>query len=203
VLFLDELPEFNRAALEALRQPLEEGELTISRAAAQRSFPARFMLVAAMNPCPCGFLGDPAGKCRCSAEAVQRYRGRISGPLLDRIDLVVEMPRPSPQELLGPPGESSAAVRARVLEVRRLGLERQGCVNARLEGGALDRHCVLGAAERALLARSAEHLGLSARAQARVRRVARTIADADHCAAIEVKHLAEALACRGLPAAAS
>jgi magnesium chelatase family protein len=109
---------------------------------------------------------------------VQRYRGRISGPLLDRVDLVVECRAPVAEELLGPPGESSAAVRARVLEVRQPAWQRQGCVNARLEGGALDRHCVLGAAQRALLARSAEHLGLSARAQTRVRRVARTIADA-------------------------
>lgn len=200
VLFLDELPEFARPALEALRQPLEDGELTISRAAAQRTFPARFILVAAMNPCPCGYLGDPAGKCRCSADAVLRYRARISGPLLDRIDLVVEMPRPAPAELLGPPGEESAAVRARVLAVRQVSLARQGCLNALLQGKALDRTCVLGSAERALLTGSAERLGLSARAQTRVRRVARTIADADLCAAIEVRHLAEALAYRGMPA---
>lgn len=199
VLFLDEFPEFARPALEALRQPLEDGELTVSRAAAQRTFPARFMLVAAMNPCPCGFLGDPLGRCNCSAEAVLRYRGRISGPLLDRIDLVVEMPRPPPADLLGPPGEDSAAVRARVLAVRNTCLERQGCPNALLEGAALDRHCALGRAERALLAHSAERLGLSARAQARVRRVARTIADADHRTAIGVRHLAEAMSCRGLP----
>jgi magnesium chelatase family protein len=152
-----------------------------------------------MNPCPCGYLGDASGKCRCSAEAVLRYRGRISGPLLDRIDLVVEMPRPAAQELLGPPGEGSAAVRERVLAVRRVSLERQGCLNALLAGRALDTNCVLGPDERALLARSAERLALSARAQTRVRRVARTIADADCCAAIEVKHLAEALACRGMP----
>lgn len=199
VLFLDELPEFARPALEALRQPLEDGELTVSRAAMQRTFPARFMLVAAMNPCPCGHLGDPLGKCHCSADAVLRYRSRISGPLLDRIDLVVEMPRPAPAELLGPPGEDSAAVRARVLEARRVSLARQGCLNAALQGRALDRHCVLGTAERALLARSAERLGLSARAQTRVRRVARTIADADRCGSVRVKHLAEALACRGMP----
>ena len=199
VLFLDEMPEFGRIALESLRQPVEEGELTISRAAIQRTFPARFMLVAAMNPCPCGYLGDPNGRCRCSADAVLRYRGRISGPLLDRIDLVVEMPRPAPADLLGPPGESSAAVRARVLAVRDKSLARQGCVNARLEGKALDRHAPLGAAERALLARSAERLSLSARAQTRVRRVARTIADADGAESIGVRHLAEALACRGMP----
>jgi magnesium chelatase family protein len=199
VLFLDELPEFNRMALEALRQPLEEGELTISRAVMQRTFPARFMLVAAMNPCPCGYLGDPLGRCRCSAEAVLRYRSRISGPLLDRIDLVVEMPRPAPQALLGPPGEASAGVRGRVLAVRRLSLERQGCLNALLAGRALDRHAALGTAERVLLARSVERLGLSARAQTRVRRVARTIADAAGSASVEVRHLAEALACRGVP----
>jgi magnesium chelatase family protein len=197
VLFLDELPEFARPALEALRQPLEDGELTISRAAAQRTFPARFILVAAMNPCPCGYLGDPAGKCRCSADAVLRYRARISGPLLDRIDLVAEMPRPAPAELLGTPGEDSAAVLARVLAVRRTSLARQGCLNARLEGDALDRHAALGSAERALLVRSAEQLGLSARGQTRVRRVARTIADVGGRASIDVRHLAEALACRG------
>jgi magnesium chelatase family protein len=199
VLFLDELPEFNRTALEALRQPLEEGELTISRAAAQRTFPARFMLVAAMNPCPCGYLGDPVGKCRCSADAVLRYRTRISGPLLDRVDLVVEMPRPAAHDLLGPPGEDSATVRTRVLEVRRVSLERQGCLNALLAGRALDCHCSLGVAERALLARAAERLGLSARAQTRVLRVARTIADAGASAVIEVEHVAEALASRGMP----
>jgi len=199
VLFLDELPEFRRDALESLRQPLEDGELTISRAAIQRTFPARFMLVAAMNPCHCGHLGDPRGNCSCSAEAVRRYRARISGPLLDRVDLVVELPRPAPAELLGPPGESSAAVRARVLAVREASRRRQACVNARLEGKALDRHAPLGPAERALLARSADRLGLSARAQTRVRRVARTIADAAGAEAIEVRHLAEALASRGMP----
>lgn len=198
VLFLDELPEFNRCALEALRQPLEEGELTISRAVTQRTFPARFMLVAAMNPCPCGFLGDPRGNCRCSADAVRRYRWRISGPLLDRIDLVAEMPRPTPSELLGPPGEGSAPIRERVRVVRDRSLQRQACLNARLEGRALDAHAALDAAGRALLVRSAEKLGLSARAQTRVRRVARTIADAAGAAAIELQHLAEALSCRGM-----
>ncbi len=198
VLFLDELPEFSRTALEALRQPLEDGELTISRAAIQRTFPARFMLVAAMNPCPCGFLGDPRGNCRCSGDAVLRYRWRISGPLLDRIDLVAEMPRPAPDEMLGPPGETSAQVRARVHAVRAASLQRQGCLNAHLEGTGLDGHAVLDADGRALLVRSAEKLGLSARAQTRVRRVARTIADAGGAEAIELRHLAEALSCRGL-----
>jgi magnesium chelatase family protein len=199
VLFLDELPEFRRDALEALRQPLEYGELTISRAAIQRTFPARFMLVAAMNPCPCGHLGDPGGSCRCSADAVLRYRARISGPLLDRIDLVAEMPRPAPDELLGPPGEDSAAVRQRVRAVRGICQARQGCLNAQLEGKALDRHAQLGQDERMLLARSADRLRLSARAQTRVRRVARTIADAAGAERIAVPHLAEALACRGMP----
>jgi magnesium chelatase family protein len=198
VLFLDELPEFSRPALEALRQPLEEGELTISRAAAQRTFPARFVLIAAMNPCPCGHLGVASGRCRCSAEVVRRYRSRISGPLLDRIDLVADMPRPSPQELLGPPGEASAAVRARVLEVRRRSLARQGCANGMLDGEMLDRHCTLDPKSRVLLQRATETLGLSARAHARVRRVARTIADAGGCVDIELRHLAEALAARGL-----
>ena len=196
VLFLDELPEFARSALEALRQPLEEGELTVSRAALQRTFPARFMLVAAMNPCPCGYLGDPRGNCRCSADAVQRYRARISGPLLDRIDLAAEMPRPEPAALLGPPGEGSPAVAARVAAVQERSLARQGCLNARLEGSALDWHAELGSAERALLARASLKLALSARAQVRVRRVARTIADAAGAPRIEAPHLAEALAAR-------
>lgn len=196
VLFLDELPEFNRSALEALRQPLEEGELTLSRAGLQRTFPAGFMLVAAMNPCPCGYLGDPRGNCRCSADMVQRYRARISGPLLDRIDLMAEMPRPGPAELLGPPAEGSRQVAARVAQVRALCLARQGGLNAGLEGAALDRHGVLGAAEQALLARAALQLGLSARAQARVRRVARTIADAAGADRIGTAHLAEAIAAR-------
>jgi len=198
VLFLDELPEFSRPALEALRQPLEEGELTISRAAVQRTFPARFMFVAAMNPCPCGHLGDPRGNCRCSADAVLRYRWRISGPLLDRIDLVAEMPRPTPAEILGPPGEASAAVRQRVRAVRAKSVQRQGCLNSRLEGRLLDEHAALDAASRALLLRAAGRLGLSARAQTRVRRVVRTIADAAGSDAIQVSHLAEALSCRGL-----
>jgi len=152
-----------------------------------------------MNPCPCGYLGDPQGNCRCSAEAVLRYRGRVSGPLLDRIDLVVEMPRPAPADLMGAPGETSATVRERVLAVRRVGRARQGIANAGLAGKALDAHASLGAAARALLVRSAERLGLSARAQTRVRRVARTIADMEGCAGIEVRHLAEALASRGWP----
>jgi len=198
VLFLDELPEFGRPALEALRQPLEDGELTVSRAAIQRTFPARFMFVAAMNPCPCGHLGDPRGNCRCSADAVQRYRWRMSGPLLDRIDLVAEMPRPDSAEILGPPGEASAPVRERVSAVRETSLQRQGCLNARLEGRLLDEHAALDAAGRALLMRAAGRLGLSARAQTRVRRVVRTIADAAGSEDIEVAHLAEALSCRGL-----
>ena len=198
VLFLDELPHWSKQALESLREPVEAGVVDVIRANRRATFPARFLLVAAMNPCPCGHLGDPDGRCRCSADAVQRYRGRISGPLLDRIDLLAEMPRPAPGELLGPPGEDSAAVRARVLAVRRRCEDRQGCVNARLEGRALDRHAALGAAERTLLARSAERLALSARAQTRVRRVARTIADLEGSESIGTPQLAEALACRGL-----
>src|SRR5690606_374522 len=141
VLFLDELPEFSRRALEALREPLETGKVAISRAAARVEYPARFQLVAAMNPCPCGFFGDPNGRCRCTAEQVARYRGRLSGPLLDRIDLIVEVPRlPAPVLRSAPPGEDSATVRQRVIAARERQLAR-GAVNAELSGRQLEAAC--------------------------------------------------------------
>jgi len=194
VLFLDELPEFDRRALEALRQPLEDGELVVSRAAAKRRFPAVFVLVAAMNPCPCGYLGDPGGRCRCSAEAVARYRARVSGPLLDRIDLVVDMPRPSPELLLAPPGEGSAPVRSRVEAARALQIARQGGTNARSPVeplvAALDSAC------RRLLETAGRRFGLSPRALHRAVRVARTVADLAGREAVTAADVQEALSFR-------
>ena len=197
VLFLDETPEFTRRVLDMLRQPLEEGRITVARAARTVSFPARFVLVAAMNPCPCGYSGDSRRACRCTPVQVSKYRGRLSGPLRDRIDLIVEVQSVAIADMTGgAQGESSAEVRARVLAARERqlgrGLKRAG-VNAQLHGKALDRVCALDDAGRRLLERSAEKLHLSARGFHRVLKVARTIADlavADH---ISVDHLAEAL----------
>ena len=172
--------------------------LTISRAARQAEFPARFQLVAAMNPCPCGYLGDPSGRCRCTPDQIQRYRSRISGPLLDRIDLQVEVPRIPPQELQGAPGEPSAAVRMRVCTARDIQMQRQGECNARLSGSELDRHCPLHANEQQLLRHALERLNLSARAYHRILRVARTIADLDGDEWIGARHLSEAMGYRNL-----
>jgi magnesium chelatase family protein len=197
VLFLDELPEFPRTALEALREPLETGRITISRAARQADFPARFQLVAAMNPCPCGHLGSPQHACACSADAVERYRARISGPLLDRIDLRVEVPAVAPQQLAGTAdGEPSAAVAARVATARARALERQGCPNGELTGQALDRHAAPGPAAARFLQASALRLGWSARSFHRVLRCARTVADLAAAREIETPHIAEAVQLR-------
>ncbi|WP_024888847.1 YifB family Mg chelatase-like AAA ATPase [Luteimonas huabeiensis] len=209
VLFLDELPEWERRALEVLREPLESGVVTISRAARQVEFPARFQLVAAMNPCPCGWAGDPSGRCRCPPDAIRRYRARISGPLLDRIDLQLEIPRLPASELRpdAPPGEASAAIRRRVEAARDRQLARAGRCNARLDQAATLASCRLQAADQALLERAVESLQLSARAMHRCLRVARTIADLDGREAIGTAHLTEALAYRGFgtaePAAAA
>jgi magnesium chelatase family protein len=197
VLFLDELPEFSRHVLEVLREPLESGCIVVSRAARQSTFPAQFQLVAAMNPCPCGHAGDPRRQCRCTPEQVQRYRARISGPLLDRIDLAVEVP-PLPLHEMDAArsarDEDSATVRARVLRARRHALMRAGRPNAEINHRELERDCALGAAERRWYEQALERLGLSARAYHRVLRVARTIADLDGGAALlEREHLAEAL----------
>jgi magnesium chelatase family protein len=194
VLFLDELPEFGRQALEALREPLETGCVTVARAAGSCSFPARFQLVAAMNPCPCGWHGHPHPRreCRCSRETVARYRARISGPLLDRIDLHVSLGVEA-SWLDAPPGEPSALVRERVLAARRLQLARQGCLNAELDGAALDRHGDPDAEGRALLMRAAAAWGWSARATRRALRVARTLADLDGDDRIEAGHMAQAI----------
>ncbi|PJJ95703.1 ATP-dependent protease [Lysobacteraceae bacterium NML03-0222] len=199
VLFLDELPEWSRSALEVLRQPLESGSITVSRAARQCEFPARFQLIAAMNPCPCGWAGDDSGRCRCAPESIARYRARISGPLLDRIDLHVNVPRLPPATLAAaaPPGESSAAVRPRVMAARQRQLMRAGKPNALLSQQELLRDCALPAAEQRMLEMAAEKLQLSARALHRILRVARTIADLGDCASIERAHLAEAIGYRG------
>jgi magnesium chelatase family protein len=198
VLFLDELPEWDRRALEVLREPLESGVVTISRAARHSEFPARFQLVAAMNPCPCGWAGDPSGRCRCGGEAVHRYRARISGPLLDRIDLHVEVPRLAPAELRAeqPAGETSADVRTRVARARELQLTRTGTINARLNQRDTMTVCRLAPADQALLERAVDALQLSARSLHRILRVARTIADLDAEPQIRTAHLTEALGFR-------
>ena len=197
LLFLDELPEFPRAALEALREPLEAGCITISRASRQATFPAAFQLVAAMNPCPCGWLGAAVGlgrSCRCTPDQIARYQGRLSGPLLDRIDLQVEVPALAPGDLLAqPPGEASAAVALRAAAAREVQLARQGCPNARLDSAAIDECCALDAACTRFLQQAATRLGWSARAMHRMLRVARTVADLDGAARLGLPHLAQAL----------
>jgi len=200
VLFLDELPEFNRNVLEVLREPLETGVITISRAGGQADFPARFQMVAAMNPCPCGYLGDQQADCRCSADRVASYRGKISGPLLDRIDLHVELLRPSTKALrsAGADGETSAVVAARVGNAWRLQMQRAGSSNARLEGRHLNEHCDADDSCWALLEEAAEQFNLSARAHQRILRVARTIADLSGSKRITPPHVAEALSLRCL-----
>lgn len=197
VLFLDEFPEFARAALEALREPLETGRIVISRAARQADFPARFQLVAAMNPCPCGHLGSALRACRCTPDVVIRYQSRISGPLLDRIDVQVEVPAIPPEALAAAPdGEPSATIAERVAIARDLAWARQGSANADLHGDALDRHCALDPAATAFLKNAAARLGWSARGFHRVLRVARSIADLGHSPAITTVHLAEAIQSR-------
>ena len=198
VLFLDELPEWDRRVLEVLREPLESGHITVSRAARQADFPARFQLLAAMNPCPCGWAGDPSGRCRCTAEQIERYRGRISGPLLDRIDLHIDVPRVQAQEMRpdAPRGESSATVRARVERARAHQMQRAGKPNAHLNQQETERDCVLTGADRQLLERAIERLQLSARAAHRILRVARSIADLDESEQISTAHLGEAIGYR-------
>ena len=199
ILFLDELPEFDRKVLEVLREPLETGRITISRAARQAEFPARFQLVAAMNPCPCGNLGDPRRACRCTPDQINRYQGRISGPFLDRIDLHIEVPVPTAAELAGPATdniETSAVVCERVTVARDRQIARQGRSNCALGGDALDDHCRLSNSGKALLLKATEQLALSARAYHRVLRVARTIADLAADEAVNNHHLAEAISMR-------
>jgi magnesium chelatase family protein len=201
VLFLDELPEFDRRVLDVLREPLESGRIAISRAARQAEFPARFQLVAAMNPCPCGYAGDPSGRCRCTPDAIQRYRSRVSGPLLDRIDLKLEVPRVAQTELRATaPGESSADVRARVVAARERQLARAGKPNSALSHREADRCCTLDTRSHALIDRAIERLGLSARAYHRVLRVARTIADLAGRERIDASDLSESIQYRRLDA---
>jgi magnesium chelatase family protein len=194
VLFLDELPEFDRRVLEVLREPLEAGRISVSRAARQAEFPARFQLVAAMNPCPCGYLGHPNGRCRCSPDQVARYRGRISGPLLDRIDLQVEVPAVSQEELSRKAeGEATEAVRKRVSEARARQIERQGTANVMLSSREVDRFCAPDAQGLTVLKQAIARLGLSARAYHRVLKTARSIADLEGSGEITAPHVAEAV----------
>jgi magnesium chelatase family protein len=194
VLFLDEFPEFARSALEALREPLETGRITIARATQRAEFPARFQLIAAMNPCPCGFAGSPQRPCRCTPEQIARYQGKLSGPLLDRIDLHVEVPAlPAAELLQHGSGESSSAVRSRVAQARARALARQDCANHRLQGQELDTHLALAPTAASFLQAAATRLGWSARATHRTLRVARTIADLASSPTTETAHVAEAV----------
>ena len=201
VLFLDELPEFDRRVLEVLREPLESGAITISRAARQAEFPARFQLVAAMNPCMCGFYGDPSGRCRCTPDKVNQYRSRISGPLLDRIDMHIEVPAVPRWVLLDQKtggGESSSMVRERVEAARARQRQRNGCTNAALNNQQIVESCQLNEEGRRLLEQAIDRLGLSARAYHRVLKVARTIADLAVEENIRPAHVAEAVQYRCL-----
>lgn len=197
VLFLDELPEFDRRVLEVLREPLESGQITISRAAHQADFPARFQLVAAMNPCPCGWLGHASGKCRCTEDAVQRYQGRISGPLLDRIDLQLPVAALDPESMgAQAEGEPSALIAQRVAQAHARQVERQGHPNSHLGPNEIDRHCTPDDAGLRLLHATARHLHWSARAYHRVLKVARTIADLAGEPHVTSHHVAEAIGYR-------
>lgn len=205
VLFLDELPEFDRRVLEVLREPLESGCITVSRAARQAEFPARFQLIAAMNPCPCGYLGDTASRCRCTAEQVQRYRQRISGPLLDRLDMHVEVPR-VPAEMLresSESAESSADVSQRALQARAAQLSRQAKVNARLSAREAEQFCAPDAQGRVVLERAMQRFALSARAYHRILKLARTIADLAGHERVGTADISEAIGLRKLDRAPS
>ncbi len=199
VLFLDELPEFDRKVLEALREPLESGRIAVSRAARQAEYPARFQLIAAMNPCPCGYLGHFSGRCRCTPDQVARYRSKISGPLLDRIDIQVEVPTLRDEELISANrAENSVRVRCRVEAARARQLARQGKVNGQLAPRELERYCVAEEKATSLLKQAIARLNLSARAYHRVFKLARTIADLAGDAGIGVTHMAEAIQYRRL-----
>jgi magnesium chelatase family protein len=199
VLFLDELTEWERNTLEVLREPLESGRIIISRAARYAEFPARFQLIAAMNPCPCGFAGDPSARCQCSPEQIRRYRGRVSGPLLDRIDIHLEVPRVPQAELRadeGPMPEETATVRARVIAGRDVALARAGKPNSHFSAGDVTKHCKLSSRDHSLLDRLVEKCGLSARAYHRILKLARTIADLAGSEQIAAAHLSEAVSLR-------
>ena len=200
VLFLDELPEFDRKVLEMLREPLENGLIHISRASRQATYPARFQLVAAMNPCPCGYLGHPAKPCRCTPESIARYRGKISGPLLDRIDLIIEVPALSAAELTqATPGEPSAAVRERVLAARERQQRRQGKSNALLNVTELDELAAIEPEAKAALSAMLEKLSLSARSYHRILRIARTLADLAGSDTVNQRHVMQAVSFRRTP----
>lgn len=200
VLFLDELPEFDRKVLEVLREPLESGQITISRAARQADFPARFQLVAAMNPCPCGYYGDNNDRCRCTPDQIARYRARLSGPLLDRIDMHIEVPRLPRQQLQQgrATNETSSDVRERVFRARNRQLQRNGCINHLMDNKTVERVCHLSTADALLLDRAIDQLGLSARAWHRILKLARTIADIEQQDDILTSHLTEAISYRKL-----
>ncbi len=198
VLFLDELPEFDRKVLEVLRQPLESKEIVISRAARQMTFPANFQLIAAMNPCPCGYAFHQDHRCQCSSESIKRYQNRISGPLLDRIDLHIDVPPLKAEDLQDTQTvENSETVRQRVIAAYQLQIQRQGFLNQALSTQQLERYAHLDDASAKILALAQQRLNLSARAYHRVLRVARTIADLAQCQNIESSHLTEALSYRG------
>lgn len=193
VLFLDELPEFGRQALEALREPLETGWVAITRAAYRVHYPARFQLVAAMNPCPCGWMGHPRRVCRCTPDQRDRYQARLSGPLLDRLDIMIDLPAPDAAWLEAGPGETSASIASRVARAHERQLARQGCINAMLEAKVLDAHCPMTPEADRLRREAMLGLAWSARALHRVVRVARTVADLQDSEQIEAAHLAEAI----------
>ncbi len=200
-LFLDELPEFDRKVLEVLREPLETGHITISRASRQADFPAKFQLIAAMNPCPCGYLGDASGRCHCTSEQVAKYRAKISGPLLDRIDMHLEVPRVAHEVLRkgSPEGEeSSKKIRTRVVAARNIAMQRQGKVNSELSAVEVKRFCPLSEKGHQILEQAMDQFGLSHRAYHRILKLARTIADLAQSKHIEIGHLSEAIAYRKL-----
>lgn len=200
VLFLDELPEFDRKVLEVLREPLESGKITISRAARQAEFPAQFQLLSAMNPCPCGYLGHPSGKCHCTSDQIVRYRAKISGPLLDRIDIQIEVPAIPQQELIrqDTKGEKSSTIRKRVEKAYQRQFDRQGKTNNQLSVKEIDQHCILDTASENLLRQAISRLNLSARAYHRILKVARTIADLVGVNKINNQHIAEGIQYRRL-----
>jgi magnesium chelatase family protein len=202
VLFLDELPEFNRKSLEVLREPLEKGQVTISRSSMATTFPARFILVASMNPCPCGYMGDPKHACKCSAGQVEKYMGRVSGPLLDRIDMHVEVPAVPFQELSAVrDGTDTSVMREQVRKARAAQSKRfshDGGLNSRMTSRQLRRHCPLSGECQGILQTAMDDLGLSARAHDRILKMARTIADLDGAAEIQIPHLSEAIGYRSL-----
>jgi magnesium chelatase family protein len=205
VLFLDELPEFHKNVLEVLRQPLEDGVVTLSRAAISLTYPANFMLVASMNPCPCGYLTDPTHECKCTPEQVHRYLSKVSGPLLDRIDIHVDVPRVPWKDLSGgEQGESSNGIRARVSAARGHQQQRFADTrsdlysNSQMTNRELERHAPLDAASMNVLHQAIERMGLSARAYHRIRKIARTIADLEGAENIQLPHVIEAVQYRSL-----